>query len=205
MFSRAFIRPTSRAAHRIAENLPNGPRRKPLQHRHIVAIHDAKARFVKVDRFGVLLSEEVIISRGGEDESSVLIDRGVGLEMKSALMQKIDISLADDPEAIPLKFYHRSLHFAHGIERLTASYAYKVLTVAEILPYPRLIIDKDLAGPEPTDVSAATLWLWPPVSCEITLDNTPDRELPDKIVLNVAELTRYQTNSHWLLGKVTAS
>lgn len=124
MSSIALIRPAGRAARRIAENLSRGSRRKPMWHRHIVTVHNAMARFVTIDRFGVLFSKEVIISRAGEDESFVLIDREVGLEMRAALMQKIGVSPADDPEAIPLKFYHRSLHFAHGTEGLATSYAY---------------------------------------------------------------------------------
>ncbi|KAL2277834.1 hypothetical protein FJTKL_15124 [Diaporthe vaccinii] len=77
--------------------------------------------------------------------------------MKAALMRQIGTSLISDPDAIPLKFYHKSLHSAH-----------------ELQPYPRLMIHKPLAGPGPSDISAATLWLWAPVSCEITLDSTPD-------------------------------
>lgn len=55
----------------------------------------------------------------------------------------------------------------------------ETLTNLKLLPYPRLILDKGIAGHEPNDISAVTLWLWAPVSCEITLDNTPDRELRD--------------------------
>lgn len=82
----------------------------------MVTIHDAKARFVTIDSLGVLVSKEIIISRAGEDESSVLIDREVGLAMKAALVRQIGTSLTDDPEAIPLRFYHKSLHFSHGME-----------------------------------------------------------------------------------------
>lgn len=81
----------------------------------MVTIHDAKARFVTADSVGVLVSKEIIISRAGEDESFVLIDREVGLAMKAALVRQIGISFTDDPEAIPLKFYHKSLHFSHGM------------------------------------------------------------------------------------------
>lgn len=63
----------------------------------------------------MLESKDVIISRAGEDESSVMIDREVGLAMEAALRRQIGESLADDPEIIPLKFYHKSLHFAHGM------------------------------------------------------------------------------------------
>lgn len=80
-----------------------------------MSLHEAKARFVTIDRFGVLSSKEISISRAGDDESSLLIDQEVGLAMQAALMWKIGKSLTDDPEAIPLKFYHKSLHFAHGM------------------------------------------------------------------------------------------
>lgn len=78
-------------------------------------MHDAKARFIEVSSSGVLDSNDVTISRAGEDESSVIIDRQVGLAMKAALRRQIGESLPDDPEIIPLKFYHKSLHFAHGM------------------------------------------------------------------------------------------
>lgn len=86
-----------------------------MWHRYVVTIHDAKAQFVTIDNFGVLVSKEVTISRAGEDESSVLIDRDVGLAMQAALLQKIGTSPTDDPEAIPLIFYHKYLYFAHGM------------------------------------------------------------------------------------------
>lgn len=82
-------------------------------------MHEAKARFVTINRFGVLVSEEVSISRAGDDESSLLIDQEVGLAMQAVLMRKIGNSITDDP--IPLKFYHKFLYFAHGMacSRLT--------------------------------------------------------------------------------------
>lgn len=85
------------------------------RHRHILTTHDAKARFIETGSSGVLDSKDVTISRAGEDECSVVIDREVGLAMKAALRRQIGESLADDPEIIPLIFYHKSLHFAHGI------------------------------------------------------------------------------------------
>lgn len=51
-----------------------------------------------------------------------------------------------------------------------------LLTWIELLPYPRLIIDKELAGPNSSDVSAATLWIYGPAASEFTLDGTPDRK-----------------------------
>lgn len=81
----------------------------------MVTIHDAKARFVTINSLGVLASKEIIISRASEDDSFVLIDREVGLAMKAALMRQISTLVTDDPEAIPLRFFHKSLHFAHGM------------------------------------------------------------------------------------------
>lgn len=91
-----------------------GLRRKAAWHRHIVTIHDTKAQFVTLDDFGALVSQDVTISRAGRHSSFVTLDREVGLAMKAALMRQIGTSLLSDPDAIPLKFYHKSLHFAHG-------------------------------------------------------------------------------------------
>lgn len=84
-------------------------------------------------------------------------------------------------------------------------FALEMLTGLEHLPYPRLIVDKGLTGPAPIDTSVATLWLWAPESCEITLDNTPDRELQETIFFHIAKLMRNKTTSQWLLEKATAS
>lgn len=51
-----------------------------------------------------------------------------------------------------------------------------LLTWIELLPYPRLIIDKGLTGPDFSDVSAATLWLYGLAASEFTLDGTRDRK-----------------------------
>lgn len=124
MLSVMIVRPVSHAARRVAGELARRSRQQLLWHRRIVTMHDAKALFVVVGRFGVLDSKEITISRAGEDESSVLIAREVGLAMKAALMRQIGESLTDDPEVIPLKFYHRSLHFAHGMARFRADITY---------------------------------------------------------------------------------
>lgn len=71
-----------------------------------------------------LIASIITIPRAGEDESSVLIAREVGLAMKAALMRQIGESLTDDPEVVPLKFYHRSLHFAHGMAWFRADITY---------------------------------------------------------------------------------
>lgn len=81
----------------------------------MVTVHNAKARFVTIDSLGELVSKEITIVRAGEDESSVLIDREIGRAMKAALMRQIGTSFTDDPEAAPLRFYHESLHFSHGM------------------------------------------------------------------------------------------
>ncbi|KAG8161877.1 hypothetical protein KVR01_008864 [Diaporthe batatas] len=134
--------------------------RLPIEGARIsVLIHNTKGNLVTIDNLGATVSQEVIISRGGEDESFVMAEREVGLAMKSSIVRQLGVSLTSDPEAIPLKFHHKSLHFAH-----------------ESLPYPRLIIDKELAGPDSSGVSAATLWLYGPAACEFTLDGTPDHD-----------------------------
>lgn len=89
--------------------------------RHIVTIHEAKAEFITIDKFGSLVSKEVIISRATENDSSVMMGKEVGHAMRSAIVQQIGVSLANDPEAVPLKFYHKSLHFAHGASRPRAT------------------------------------------------------------------------------------
>lgn len=111
----SLARPTTHAVPGVASNLLGGVRQQPLWRRHLITIHDAKSKFVTIDNFGTLVTKEVLISRGGEDESFVIVEREVGLAMKSAILRQIGVSLTSDPEAIPLKFYHKSLHFAHGM------------------------------------------------------------------------------------------
>ncbi|KAJ0109665.1 hypothetical protein J7T55_014227 [Diaporthe amygdali] len=164
MLSPSSTKSVSHAARAIVGILRTRVRRQPLWRRHFGTFYEAKARLVTIDNFGVLGNREVIISRAGENDSSVVIDREVGFAMKSAIVRQFGVSLTRDLEAIPLKFYHKSLHFTH-----------------ELLPYPRLIIDKGLTGPELGDISAATLWLWAPASSEITLDDTPDRKSRGKL------------------------
>lgn len=80
-----------------------------------MTIHNAKGKFVTIDHCGALISKEVTISRGGEDKSFVMVEREVGLAMRSAIARQIGASLTSDPETIPVKFYHKSLCFAHGM------------------------------------------------------------------------------------------
>lgn len=159
MLPTSLARPAKHAFRGVALNLLGGVRQQPLWRRNLVTFHDAKGKFVTIDHFGALVSKDITISRGSEDESFVMMDREVGLAMRSAIMRQIGVSLISDPEAIPLRFYHTSLHFAH-----------------ELLPYPRLIIDKGLAGLDSSNVSAATLWLFGRCASEFTLDGTPDHD-----------------------------
>lgn len=115
MFSQSLARPARHAARCVAGRLA-GFIQPPMLQRHIATIHNAKAQFVTIDSFGGLVSKGVTIYRAGEDEAFVLIDQEVGLAMKAALVRQIGISLTKNPEAIPLKFYHKSLHFAHGTD-----------------------------------------------------------------------------------------
>lgn len=115
MFLMFLARPAKPAVRGIASNLLSGVGAQPLWRRHLMTIHDAKGKFVTIDNFGALVSKEVTISRGGEDESSVMVERQVGLAMKSAIVRQIGASLLRDPEAVPVKFYHKSLYFAHGM------------------------------------------------------------------------------------------
>lgn len=115
MFSLSLARPVHHAARRVRGELTRGARQQFVWQSNILTIHDAKAQFIEIDSSGLLDSKYVTISRAGEDDSSVMIDREVGLAMKAALKRQISESLPDDPEIIPLKFYHKSLHFAHGM------------------------------------------------------------------------------------------
>lgn len=115
MFLMFLARPAKHAVRGIAPNLLSGVRPPPLSRRHLMTIHNAKGNFVTIDNFGALASKEVSISRGGKDESFVMVEREVGLAMKSAIMRQIGVSLISNPETIPVKFYHESLHFAHGM------------------------------------------------------------------------------------------
>lgn len=178
MFLTSLVRPAKHPARRIGSNLLGGVTQQLLRRRHLMTIHNAKGNLVTIDNLGALVSQEVIISRGGEDESFVMVEREVGLAMKTAIVRQIGVSVISDPEAFPLKFYHGSLHFAHGMYpagEMSPDQPYLLIRI-ELLPYPRLIIDKELAGPVSSDVSAATLWSYAPAACEFTLNGTPDRK-----------------------------
>lgn len=115
MFLMSLARPAKHAVRGNASNLLSGARPHSLWRRNLITIHNAKGKFVTIDDFGALVSKEVTISRGGEDESFVMVEREVGLAIESAIVRQIGVSLTKDPEAIPVKFYHKSLHFAHGM------------------------------------------------------------------------------------------
>lgn len=126
MLPTSLARPAKHAFRGVALNLLGGVRQQPLWRRNLVTFHDAKGKFVTIDHFGALVSKDITISRGSEDESFVMMDREVGLAMRSAIMRQIGVSLISDPEAIPLRFYHTSLHFAHGMSLAGESSLYMV-------------------------------------------------------------------------------
>lgn len=169
MLSTSLARPAKHAARGMAStNLMARVRQQPVWRRHLVTIHDAKGQFVTIDDSGALVSKEVIISRGGEDESFVQLDREVGLAMKSAIVRQIGASLTSDPEAIPLKFYHTSLHFAHGMPADDADRAAAIST-------PDHRQGTRWAGSKRLCQRSYLVALGPPTS-ELTLDDTPDRK-----------------------------
>lgn len=92
MFSTSLARPAKHAVRGMASTkLMARLRQQPVWRRHLVTIHDTKSQFVTIDNSGELISTGVTISRGGEDESSVQLDREVGFAMKSAIMRQINV------------------------------------------------------------------------------------------------------------------
>lgn len=110
-----LARPAKHAVRGLASKLSSGVRPRWLWRRHLITIHNAKGEFVTIDDVGALVSKEVTISWGGEDESFVIVEREVGLAMRSAIARQLGASLTSDPEAVPVKFHHKSLYFAHGM------------------------------------------------------------------------------------------
>ncbi|CAK7270063.1 hypothetical protein SEPCBS119000_003897 [Sporothrix epigloea] len=124
------------------------------------AFHHATARFTTIDSSGAPISNATDIKIGDAHEAYVYIDPSVGDATKSAIAQLLGTlkPKEDAVEKLPLKFYHKSRHFAH-----------------ESLPLPRVELDRDLPKQASSDgdTTPATLWLsglWH----AITLDGSPD-------------------------------
>ncbi|PNY23786.1 uncharacterized protein TCAP_06274 [Tolypocladium capitatum] len=125
------------------------------------AFHSAKADFITIGTNGTLLTRQPDIFIGDPHEAYIIIDINVGLTFRSAIAKQAGLSLTADPNKVPLAFHHDSRHFAH-----------------QSIPYPRIIIERDLPRQSVSNMSPATLWLWGATHC-ITLDGTPDHEFEE--------------------------
>ncbi|KAM4056026.1 hypothetical protein HRG_002951 [Hirsutella rhossiliensis] len=137
----------------LARTLPINVNRLFLSRR---ALHEAKADFITLDSNGSPTTRKLDIFIGDPHEAVIAFDKDVGFAMKSAIAKKTGMCHVSDSEKMPLTFFHASRHFAHGA-----------------IPYPRIVIERDLPRQNATDTSPATLWLWG-ASHSITLDGTPD-------------------------------
>ncbi|KID59688.1 hypothetical protein MAN_10494, partial [Metarhizium hybridum] len=120
------------------------------------AFHDAKADFITFDSRGSLTTQKLDIFIGEPHEAYIIFNKDVGLAMKSGISIQTGICLASDSEKIALTFFHDTLHFAHAA-----------------VPYPRMVIERNLPRQNASNTSPATLWLWG-ASHSITLDGTAD-------------------------------
>ncbi|QPH15928.1 hypothetical protein C2857_000459 [Epichloe festucae Fl1] len=145
-------------------------RKLPVQYRRAFQFHrkfhDAKAEFITLDTKGSLETRKLDIFIGEPDQAYIIFHKEFGFAMRSAIVKQTGICLTSDPEKIPLRFYHDTLHFAH------------VMFLKALFPYPRIVIEQDLPRQTPTYVSPATLWLWG-ASHSITLDGTTDHEFEE--------------------------
>ncbi|RCI07691.1 hypothetical protein L249_5671 [Ophiocordyceps polyrhachis-furcata BCC 54312] len=125
------------------------------------AFHDAKAELVTLGAAGSLTTHKIDVFMGEPHETYVIFSKDIGFAIRSAIARQTGVCLSLDPEKVPLRFFHTSRHFAHAA-----------------IPYPRIIIERDLPRQNAGDTSPATLWLWG-ASHSLTLDGTPDNEFEE--------------------------
>ncbi|KAJ5715408.1 uncharacterized protein N7483_012589 [Penicillium malachiteum] len=127
--------------------------------------HRVTTDFVTHDTRGNLITKKVPVIIGNPGEAYLLIDTGVGSELRAASPDESVSPTSGAYERCKLTFFHDSLYFAFGS-----------------LSYPGLYVPNQIPRQKESNTSPATLFLSGFLSGkmhEIVLDGTPDAEFAE--------------------------